>query len=370
MTLTSFAAQLLNGLASASSMFLVAAGLTLIFGVTRIVNFAHGSFAMVGAYVASAVIAAKIGGVGSFWVALVAALATGALLGVLMERGLVARLYRAPEMLQLTATFGVLLIARDAVLALFGAEDRLGPRVPGLAGSVDFGAFVVPQYDLFLIAVGPLVLIALTWLVSRTRFGMQLRACAENRELAAGLGVNPVRLYVAVFALGSGLAAFAGALALPREPATLTMDLPLVADAFVVTVTGGLGSIPGAFIAAVVIGVVKATCIGLGTLDVGGVSIAFPKLTLVAEFCVMALVLAVRPNGLLGRNIDAPQTTLLPEQRTWQRPLGRGDAMLAVLIVLLLAALPAIADEYTLVLATEILLAALFAASLQLLLGT
>jgi len=368
-TLASFASQLLNGLASASSMFLVAAGLTLIFGVTRIVNFAHGSAAMLGAYIAAAIVATQFAGVASFWMALAGALAAGALFGVVLERGVLARLYAAPEMLQLTATFGVLLIARDAALALFGAEDRLGPRVPGLSGSVDFGAFVVPQYDLFLIGVGPLVLIALTWIVARTRFGMQLRACAENRGIAASLGVNPVRLYVAVFALGSALAAAAGALSLPREPATLTMDLPLVADAFVVTVTGGLGSIPGAFIAAVVIGVVKALCIGLGTHDIAGVTIAFPKLTLVAEFCVMAGVLAVRPQGLLGKAIDAPPTTLLPEQRAWLPPLARRDMWLALAVVLLLAALPMVADEYTLVLVIEVLLAAMFAASLQLMLG-
>ena len=350
-------------------MFLIAAGLTLIFGVTRVVNFAHGSMAMLGAYVASTIVALQFGGAMSFWAALAAALATGSLLGALLERGLIARLYAAPEMLQLTATFGVLLIARDATLALFGAEDRLGPRVPGLSGSVDFGAFVVPQYDLFLIAVGPLMLIALTWLVARTRFGMLIRACAENRLVAASLGIDPVRLYIAVFALGSALAAFAGALALPREPATLTMDLPIVADAFVVTVTGGLGSIPGAFVAAVVIGIVKALCIGLGTVDIAGWSIAFPKLTLVAEFIVMAIVLTVRPQGLLGRAIDAPSTTVLPEQRAWLPPLSRRDALIALLLVMLLAALPAMSDEYTQVLATEILLAALFAASLQLMLG-
>ncbi len=370
MTLASFAAQLLNGLASASSMFLVAAGLTLIYGITRIVNFAHGSFAMAGAYVASALVARHAGGDASFWLALAAALAIGAMLGVLLERVLIARLYRAPEMLQLTATFGVLLIARDTMLALFGAEDRVGPRVAGLAGSVDFGAFVVPQYDLFLIAVGPLVLLALVLLTRRTRFGMLLRACAENRPLAASLGVDPVRLSIAVFALGSGLAALAGALALPREPATLTMDLPLVADAFVVTVTGGLGSIPGAFIAAAVIGIAKALCIGLGTVDIGGVAVAFPKLTLVAEFCVMAAVLAVRPRGLLGRPADAPAATALPEQREWQPPLARRDALLALSALIVLAVLPIAGDEYALLLAIEILLAALFAASLQLLLGT
>ncbi len=369
MTLAAFASQLINGLASASSLFLVAAGLTLIFGVTRIVNFAQGSMTMLGAYIASAIVATQWAGGATFWLAVGVAALAGAALGALLERGLLARLYAAPEMLQLTVTFGVVLVVRDAALLLFGAEDRLGPRVPGLADSVDFGAFVVPQYDLMLIAVGPLVLVALTWLFAYTRFGVLIRACAENRVVATALGIDPARLFTAVFALGSALAALAGAIALPREPATLTMDLSLVADAFVVTVTGGLGSIPGAFVAALAIGIVKALCIGLGTVDVLGMSVAFPKLTLVAEFVVMAVVLAVRPHGLFGRDI-APASTVLPEQRALQRPLGRRDAAVALVVVLLLAALPLVGDEYTQVLATEILLAALFAASLQLLLGT
>jgi branched-chain amino acid transport system permease protein len=369
-TASAVASQLANGLASASALFLVAAGLTLIFGVTRVVNFAHGSLAMLGAYVAASVAGSGVGGVASFALAVLAALAVGALLGVALERGLIARLYAAPEMLQLTATFGVVLIVRDAALALFGAEDRLGPRVPGLAGSVDFGAFVIPQYDLALAAVGPLVLAALALVTSRTRFGVVVRACAENRTLAAALGVDPVRVNVAVFALGGALATLAGALALPRAPATLSMDLPIVADAFVVTVMGGLGSIPGAFVAALAIAIVKALCIGAGRIEWAGVAIDFPKLTLVAEFVVMAAVLVVRPQGLFGRVAAAPATTALPEQRAWQAPLERRDAWLALALCAVIAAGPALGDEYARVLATEILVAALFAASLQLLLGT
>jgi branched-chain amino acid transport system permease protein len=366
-TFAAFAAQLVNGLASASALFLVAAGLTLIFGVTRVVNFAHGSLAMLGAYTAAAVVGAM--GPAGFGLAVLVAAATGAILGVVLERGLIARLYAAPEMLQLTATFGVALIVQDAVLAIFGAEDRLGPRVPGLAGTVDFGAFVVPQYDLALIAVGPLLLIALTIVTSRTRFGTLLRAAAENRTLTAALGVDVTRLYVAVFALGGALAALAGALALPREPATLGMDLPIVADAFVVTVMGGLGSIPGAFVAALAIGVVKALCIGLGTQSVAGVAIAFPKLTLVAPFAVMALVLVVRPQGLLGRPVAAGAVTTLPEQRAYWPPLGPRDLAVAIVALVVLASLPLFGGDYALVIATDVLVAALFAASLQLLLG-
>jgi branched-chain amino acid transport system permease protein len=369
-TASAVVSQLANGLASASALFLVAAGLTLIFGVTRVVNFAHGSLAMLGAYVAASVVASQSGGSASFWLGALAAVAVGALLGIVLERGLVARLYAAPEMLQLTATFGVVLIVRDVALALFGAEDRLGPRVPGLSGSVDFGAFVIPQYDLALAAVGPVVLVMLTLVTTRTRFGVVVRACAENRTLAAALGIDPVRVNVAVFALGGALATLAGALALPRAPATLSMDLPIVADAFVVTVMGGLGSIPGAFVAALAIAIVKALCIGAGRVECACIAIDFPKLTLVAEFVVMAAVLVARPQGLFGRVAAVPATTPLPEQRAWQLPLGRRDSWLALALCAIIAIGPALGDEYARVLGTEILIAALFAASLQLLLGT
>ena len=216
MTLASFLLQLLNGLSSASALFLVAAGLTLIFGVTRIVNFAHGSLYMLGAYCAYGFgdfLAASVGrGAASFWLGVVLAALVVAIIGALIEVLLLKRLYAAPELLQLTATFAVVLIVRDAVLALWGAEDLLGPRAPGMAGTFELIGRAIPQYDLFLIVVGPLVLIALTWLVTRTRFGMLIRAASENRMLAAALGIDEAKLFTAVFALGAFLAGLAGAL--------------------------------------------------------------------------------------------------------------------------------------------------------------
>jgi branched-chain amino acid transport system permease protein len=372
-TLASFFLQLLNGLSSASALFLVAAGLTLIFGVTRIVNFAHGSLYMLGAYGAYAagdLLAAVVGrGAGSFWLgALIAALAV-ALIGALIERLLLKRLYAAPELLQLTATFAVVLIVRDAVLAAFGAEDLLGPHAPGLAGTIEVLGRAIPQYDLFLIAVGPVVLVALTWLVTRTRFGMLIRAASENRVLTAALGIDEARLFTAVFALGAFLAGLAGALQLPREPANLTMDLAIIADAFVVTVVGGLGSIPGAFLAALIIGLTKALCIALGDVTFAGITFAFSRLTLVAEFIVMAVVLAVKPQGLLGMPPAVPVSTPLPEQRELVAAPGAREALAGVLLLAFLLTVPWLRDEYTVVLATDILIAALFAASLQFLVG-
>jgi branched-chain amino acid transport system permease protein len=373
-TLASVGLQLLNGLASASSLFLVAAGLTLIFGVTRVVNFAHGSLYMLGAYLAytlgDAMGSALGDGALAHWAGVAGAAIAVAAIGALIEVTLLKRLYDAPELLQLTATFGVVLVVRDLALGLWGAEDRLGPRVPGLDGVVELGGRAIPEYDLLLIVVGPLVLILLTLLVTRTRFGVLIRAASENRVLAAALGVNQALLYTAVFALGAGLAGLAGALQLPREPANLGMDLSVIAEAFVVTVVGGLGSIPGAFLAALIIGLVKALCIALGTVNVGGVAFAFPKLTLVAEFIVMATVLAAKPHGLLGRAAPLPPTTPVPEQRMLVVPPGALHARGALVVLAALALLPLVRDDYTLVVATDILIATLFAASLQFIMGT
>jgi branched-chain amino acid transport system permease protein len=369
-SLASLAVQLLNGLASASSLFLIAAGLTLIFGVTRIVNFAHGSFFMLGAYVAWSVGAALARAPLGFWYAVVIAALAVAVLGTLIEVLLLKRLYPAPELLQLTATFGVVLIVRDAALALWGPEDRLGPRVAGLDGAVHWLGRAFPEYDLFLLVVGPLVLIALTLLLTRTRFGVLVRAASENRVLAGALGIDERTLFTAVFALGSFLAGLAGALTLPREPANLGMDLAVIADAFVVTVLGGLGSIPGAFVAAVIIGVTKAVCIAAGTIGIGGVAIALPEFTLVIEFVLMAAVLLVRPAGLFGSAPIASATTQEAVERALVKRPGDGAARAAAIMVLLALLLPLAGDQYLLVLATDVLVAALFAASLQIIVAT
>jgi branched-chain amino acid transport system permease protein len=173
-----------------------------------------------------------------------------------------------------------------------------------------------------------------------------------------------------VFALGSFLAALAGALTLPREPANLGMDLAVIADAFVVTVLGGLGSIPGAFIAAVVIGVTKALCIAAGTVQLGSFELAMPQLTLVIEFVVMALVLLVRPAGLLGAAAPPPATTAIAAERALVRRPGMASAAIAAALVGVALLLPLGGDAYALVLATDVLIAALFTASLQLIAGT
>ena len=213
MTASALLVQLLNGLASASSLFLVSAGLSLIFGVTRIVNFAHGSLMMLGAYGAYSLIA-RLGATPlGYWGAVALATLLVAALGALLESVLLRRLYGAPELLQLLATFGIVLIVQDATLAAWGAEDLLGPRAPGLSGTVPMLGSAVPAYDLLLIGVGPLVLVLLWWLLARTRFGILVRAATENRVMTAALGINERVLFTSVFALGGALPDSRGAAA-------------------------------------------------------------------------------------------------------------------------------------------------------------
>jgi branched-chain amino acid transport system permease protein len=342
--------QLLNGLASASSLFLVAAGLSLIFGVTRIVNFAHGSLYMLGMYLA-VWLSAPLG----FWTAVPLAAAIVSIAGALVEMGLLRRIYKAPELLQLLATFALLLVIRDFSLWAWGPEDMLGPRAPGLAGAVSLAGSRFPQYDLFLIALGPLVFLLVFLVLKKTRWGVLIRAASEDREMAGALGVNQRWLFTSVFALGALLAGFGGAIAIPREPASLNIDFSVVSDAFVVVVVGGLGSIPGAFLAALLIGEIKALCIALG----------YSKLTLAAEFIVMAAVLVFRPWGLLGRPMAEPRALAAQAAFT----MRSNEARLLAASAAVLATLPLFSGEYPLILLTDVFVFALFAVSLHFVMG-
>lgn len=359
--------QLLNGLASASSLFLVAAGLSLIFGVTRIVNFAHGSFFMLGTYIAYTLVD-RLGTQWGFWPSVVlAALAVG-VLGALIELLLLRRIYKAPELFQLLATFALVLVIKDAVLYLWGPEELLGPRAPGLSGSVEILGRQFPSYDLFLIVVGPLVLGAVWLLLTRTRFGTLVRAATQDREMVSALGVNQVWLFTAVFALGAMLAGLGGALQLPREPAHLEMDLNTIGAAFVVVVVGGMGSLPGAYLAALLISLIKALCIWLGVVELFGHSVSFSKATLVVDFVVMAAVLIWRPWGLLGRPQGRSRHT--GEAEAPLRPAGTVYKLIVAALLLGLVALPWLSSSpYAVVLATDLAVAALFAASLHFIMG-
>jgi branched-chain amino acid transport system permease protein len=360
--------QGLDGLAAASGLFLVAAGLSLIFGVTRIINIAHGSLYMLGTYVAATIASRVAGGLG-FWGGIVATAILIGVIGAAIEIVLLRRIYRAPELFQLLATFALVLVISDAVLWLWGPEDLLGPRAPGLRGAIDVLGRRLPSYNLFLIFVGPLVLITLHLALAKTRFGRLVRAATQDREMVGALGVNQAALFTALFALGSLLAGLGGALQIAREPANLLTDLVVISDAFVVVVVGGMGSITGAYLAAVLISEIKALCISIGVVSFAGTTVNFSKLTLVAEFLVMAVVLIARPYGLLGRPQGTVRAIAAPEDPIRPASTALKIAGAAVIITLVLAPFLARNTPYALVLGIDVLIAVLFATSLHFIMG-
>jgi branched-chain amino acid transport system permease protein len=350
-----FVVQLLTGLTGASTLFLVAAGLTVIFGVTRVVNFAHGSLFMLGTYIAWSVLTRLPRNPAWFAIGVLASAAATALIGAALEIVLLRRIYRAPELFQLLATFGVVLIVQDLTQTIWGPADLSLSRPPWLRGFVDVMGQRFPRYDLWLIAIGPVVLAALWLLLHRTRWGTLVRAATQDRDMLAALGVDQRVLFTAVFALGSALAGLAGALTLPDRSANLQLDLSVITGAFVVVVVGGLGSLEGAALASLLIGLLQAFGI-----------VIFPQITLVLVFLVMAVVLVLRPNGLLGRPIGAKSGD------SAARLIGPAPAALVWLGLAVLAlaiAAPLFAGPYALSVLTEALVAILFAASLHLMMG-
>lgn len=352
-----FVAQILTGLANASSLFLVACGLSLIFGVTRIVNFAHGSLYMLGAYTGYSLMQVVPGAVG-FWGSIVLAGVAVGLIGVLIEMLVLRPVYRAPELFQLVATFGVILVIQDLALLIWGPEDLLGPRAPGLRGVYRIMGEPIPKYDIVMLLITPFVALALWYLITRTRVGVLVRAATQDREMVGALGVNQAWLFTGVFALGSALAGLGGALQLPKGGADLLMDFNILAPVFVVVVIGGMGSLPGAYLAAVIISV----------LNVFGVTY-LPQSTLVLMFVVMIAVLMIRPYGLFGREEVAGEHGQVGEPETPIKPAGSRTRMVVAAGLGLLALLPLYGSSFSQVLVTDILIFCLFAASLHFLLG-
>jgi len=348
--------QLLSGLANAMFLFLIASGLSLIFGVTRIVNFAHGSFYMLAAYLTYSLAAALPLGSSAFYAAALLAALLVAALGGLVEVLLLRRVYRAPELYQLLLTFALVLVAADAVRFFWGADNKTGPAAPGLAGSVPIAGQLFPSYDLAVILFGPLVALGLWLVFHRTRWGVLIRAATQDREMVAALGVDQRRLFTGVFVLGSFLAGLGGALQVPRLALTTVMDTTVIVEAFVVVVIGGMGSVWGALLASLLIGVLNA----YGVL-------VLPKASIVLMFVVMAVVLIVRPWGLLGRpeiHLRAAGGAVAGERRAPRHPGWLAAAGLVLL------ALPLLLPTFWIWLAVEILAFALFAASLHLLMGS
>ena len=293
--------QLLNGLGYGFMLFLLAAGLTLVFGIMDTMNLAHGSLYMAGAYVAARLHAVS----GNFALAVLLAVAVTVIVAALLEWAVMRRLYARGHLAQVIATFGIILIADDAVKAIWGPSPVLAPTPPSLAGPLQLlTELPYPSYRLLLLAAGLLVALALYGLVNHTRLGMLVRAGASNRRMAEFMGVRVQRLFSVVFALGAGLAALAGALMGPISAVQIGMGEAILIPALVVIVIGGIGSIRGAFVAALLVGLV----------DTAGRAFLPPALravlppTLAAElgpalagilmYMLMAAVLTLKPAGL------------------------------------------------------------------------
>ena len=353
-----FIAQILTGLANASSLFLVACGLSLIFGVTRIVNFAHGSLYMIGAYTGYTLMQVLPGAIGFWGAILLSGVAVG-IVGVLIEMLVLRPVYKAPELFQLVATFGVILVIQDLALMIWGPEDLLGPRAPGLRGVVRIMGEPIPKYDIALLVITPVIALALWYLMTKTRMGVLVRAATQDREMVGALGVNQAWLFTGVFALGSALAGLGGALQLPKGGADLLIDFNILAPVFVVVVIGGMGSLPGAYLAAIIISV----------LNVFGVTY-LPQSTLVLMFVVMIVVLMIRPYGLFGREEVAGEHGQVGEPERPIKPASPKVRGIIVTGLCALALLPVVGSTYSLVFVTDMLIFCLFAASLHFLLGT
>ena len=283
------ARQALAGVSNGMLLFLIAAGLSLIFGVLRIINFAHGTLFMLGAFITVSLTALAPASAGSFVAALIGAAAGLALLGVAIESALLRRIYRSPHEFQLLLTFALVFILGDAAKLIWGREDN-SVAVPGLlGGSAEALGLTFPIYRLFLIAAGIAVAAGLWVLLHRTRWGIFVRAATMDRAMLSALGVDTRRLFTAVFALGAALAGLGGALAAPVVAVGPGLHVQVIIDAFVVVVIGGMGSVMGALVASLLVGLVNA----FGVL-------AFPGLAVVLTFACMALVLIVRPRGLYG----------------------------------------------------------------------
>ena len=285
-----FTVLVMCGLSVGMLLVLVSVGMSLIFGVTRIVNLAHGCFYMVGAYLMVTLVEVLPDRAWTFWLALLLAPIGVALLGGLIEMGLLRLIYHRDPLMQLILTFGLILVIGTLVLLAWGPDNKSVSRPDALAGSVKIFGQPFPSYYVLVLALAPVVAVGLWLVFYRTRWGMLVRAATVDREMLGALGVNVAALYTQVFMFGSWLAGFGGALAAPTVAVALGMDGDVLTTAFVVVVIGGLGSFAGSFIGALLVGLLQSFGI-----------LIFPAISIVLLFALMAVMLIVRPWGLLGR---------------------------------------------------------------------
>jgi branched-subunit amino acid ABC-type transport system permease component len=285
-----FLLQFFSGLMSATFLFLIAAGLSVIFGVSRIINISHGAFYMFGAYAVVAFDGHAAMGIGGFSaLALVATLAIGCL-GGLIESIILRHVYRGGMLLVALVTFGLLQVMQEMAKIIWGAEQTAVSRPSGLDGSFNLLGIAVPQYNLALIVIGIVTAFLLWMVIDRTRFGLLIRAAAIDRETLGALGVNVPMIFTGTFALGAALAGLAGVLAAPMVSISPTMGSTILIEAFAVVVIGGLGSLPGSLLGAFIVG--EAMSFGV---------LFAPDFQMIILYVLMAFILLARPGGLLGQ---------------------------------------------------------------------
>jgi branched-chain amino acid transport system permease protein len=284
--------QLRSGLTTAMFLFLIASGLSLIFGVLKIINFAHGSLYMIGAYIAwhLTTLLPKAGY--SFWAAVLISSVAVAIIGGLVERFLLRFMYNREELYQLLFTYALVLIFSDACKYLWGTQPHSVSKPPGFEGAFDWLGIKFPSYDLLIMVIGPAIAFGFWVLLNRTSYGRIIRAAALDREMLGSLGTNVSNLYTGMFMLASFLAGLSGALVTPIKSVVPGMDVEIIIEAFIVVVIGGLGSLWGTLLGSVIYGLVLAFGILL-----------FPRFSIFAAFILMAVVLVIRPWGLMGRPI-------------------------------------------------------------------
>jgi len=294
---TIFIIQLLNSFFYAAVLFLIAAGLSLIYGVMRIVNLAHGALYALGAYVSAWVVGGAVGhaasgtlGLAGLLLLLPVGAVAVAVVGAAIEPTLLRPLYRRPEEYHLLITFGLLMILEDAMKFLFGGTPLTAGSIMDHMGSIPIGRLLYPTYNLFVIAIGLIAALGLWWFIYRTKFGVILRATSQDRRMAAALGINVSRVYVQAFAIGCFMAGLGGAVVVPAQAAVLGMGIEALILAFVVVVIGGLGSLEGALVGALIVSLVRTAGIQF-----------FPEIELAVLYLIATAVLLIRPTGLFGR---------------------------------------------------------------------
>jgi branched-chain amino acid transport system permease protein len=280
------------GLSQASVLFLVAAGLSLVFGALRVINMAHGSLYMVGAFISTAVVGLVAQTTVGFVAALIVAPAIVGALGALIEIGVLRRLYNREHLLQLLATYALVLVFAGAVRIIFHSENRNIGKPDFLTGALNIAGLTFPTYKLFLMVAAVAVAVGLYFVLYRTSLGRNIRAAVSDPELLSSSGVNVPRLFTVVFVIGAGLAALGGVLISPDQAVNGSMDTDVLINAFAISVIGGLGSLLGSFVGALIVGL--ATSFGILLPATSRWSLAF-------IFVLMAAVLTVRPWGLFGR---------------------------------------------------------------------